>query len=227
MAAPVLGAREQRVVGGLVSAAVFAVAFGWVEAAVVVYLRRIYYPEGFAFPLVLIKDRLAVVEIVREFATLLMLGGAAALGARTLWGRFGLFAVVFGTWDLVYYVGLWLALRWPASLAEWDVLFLLPGIWTGPVWTPSLISVFLIGCGAVLFVRGERRRLAPPRARHWLVGAASLALILWAFLANHRLVYDGGTPTDFPALPFLAGVALGLVGFADVLRTSAKGVRDT
>ena len=63
MAAPVLGAREQRVVGGLVSAAVFAVAFGWVEAAVVVYLRALVYPDGFALPLRPIAPSIAVVEL--------------------------------------------------------------------------------------------------------------------------------------------------------------------
>ena len=29
----------------------YAVAMGYLEAAVVVYLRAIYYPEGFSFPL--------------------------------------------------------------------------------------------------------------------------------------------------------------------------------
>ena len=31
---------------------VFAIAFAWVESAVVVYLRKIYFPGGFSFPLV-------------------------------------------------------------------------------------------------------------------------------------------------------------------------------
>ena len=32
---------------------VFAIAFAWVESAVVVYLREIYFDGGFGFPLVI------------------------------------------------------------------------------------------------------------------------------------------------------------------------------
>ena len=32
---------------------VFSIAFGYIEAAVVVYLREIFHPDGFTFPMTL------------------------------------------------------------------------------------------------------------------------------------------------------------------------------
>ena len=207
---------------------VFGIAFGWVEAAVVVYLRRLYYPGGFRFPLENLPADLALVELVRELATLVMLGALGWAGARTAWGRFGLFAVAFGVWDLVYYAGLWIALGWPAALGDWDVLFLVPGIWTGPVWAPGLVAALLVVCGAVLFRRGEAGTLAQPRAHHWIMAAGSLIAVVGAFLANHDPVFQGGMPGPFPVALFVSGVAVGLAAFADIVRVrSAAAVPRT
>ena len=55
---------------------VFSIAFGYIEAAVVVYLRQIFYPEGFTFPITLFDDidtltrRILLTEIGREAATI-------------------------------------------------------------------------------------------------------------------------------------------------------------
>ena len=40
---------------------VFGITIGYFEAAVVVYLRAIYYPEGFAFPLKIPADYIIAV----------------------------------------------------------------------------------------------------------------------------------------------------------------------
>ena len=204
---------------------VFGIAFGWVEAATVTYLGRLVYPDGFEFPLVMLPADLAAVELAREAATLLILGAVAVLGARSGWGRTGLFALAFGVWDLVYYAGLYLAQGWPPSWDTWDLLFLIPGLWTGPVWAPSTVSVLLISCGALLFVRGEAGRLGRARPRQVLLAAGSLALIIGAFLANHLLALNGGTPQDFPELIFFLGIAAGLAAFADLLWTSSSLTR--
>ena len=69
----------------LIWLAVFAVAMAYVEAAVVVYLRAIYYPEGFSFPLALIEPRLSAIEVGREAATLVMLLGVTAVMSADRW----------------------------------------------------------------------------------------------------------------------------------------------
>src|SRR5215212_2811803 len=57
----------------------YAVAMAYVESAVVVYLRAIYYPRGFSFPLAPMPPDMVAVEIGREIATLVMLLGLAML----------------------------------------------------------------------------------------------------------------------------------------------------
>ena len=196
--------------------ALFAAAFGYLEAAVVVYLRELFYPEGFAFPLRLMPARLGLIEVGRELSTILMLAGAAALAARGFWGRFGAFAVAFGIWDLVYYAGLRALLAWPPSLGTWDVLFLIPGIWAGPVASASAVAMLLVVCGAFMWRRAHDGFSPPLRAWHLGAALASLFLLLAAFLANHALVLAGGVPVRFPWLLWSAGVVLGLGAFADL-----------
>jgi len=195
---------------------IFAAAFGFVEAAVVVYIRRVSYPEGFRFPIEFLEPRLGIMEIAREAATIAMLLAAAALAARGFWGRFGAFALVFGVWDLVYYAGLKVVIGWPESWATWDVLFLIPGIWTGPIWSVAVVAGLLTVCGAWMMRRAEAAPAPRPRPWHWAAALAALTLLLTAFLWNHRLVLGGGVPTYFPWPIWLAGLGCGLAPFADL-----------
>jgi hypothetical protein len=214
--------REQSAGRRLVWLAVFGVAFGYLEGAVVVYLRALYYPNGFAFPLALPDPRVLAVEAGREGATLLMLLGVAMLAGRNAWERFGAFAFLFGVWDLVYYVMLRAALGWPASLMTWDVLFLLPVVWAGPVVSAALVAASLVAAGASLLVLGTRGRFPAPDRRTWIGAGLSLALLLWAFMANARILGGGAVPGGFPWIPYLAGLALGWGSF---LRGVARGTR--
>lgn len=204
--------------GVLAWTVVFGVAFGWVEAVVVIYLREIHYPAGFVFPLVPLPAGPARVELLRELATLAMLLAVARVGAKRGWGRFGLFALAFGVWDLVYYAGLYLALGWPASFGTWDVLFLIPGIWASPVWAPMLVALLLVVSGSVLFMLGEAQRLPRAEFLEWLLAAASLVAILAAFLANHGPLSRGELPGAFPLWPFLSGVLLAMLAFYHLLQ---------
>jgi hypothetical protein len=122
----------------------FSIAMGFLETAVVVYLREIYYPKGFDFPLVPITSTIAITELLRELATLMMLLGIGVLTGRNKAERFVCFLYSFAVWDIFYYVFLKLLLQWPASLFTWDILFLLPVPWVGPVLAPCITSVSMI-----------------------------------------------------------------------------------
>jgi len=137
----------------------FAVAMAYVESAVVVYLRSIYYPQGFAFPLVLMPSGMVAIEIGREAATLVMLLGVAVLAGTDRWDRIAAFCVAFGVWDIAYYIWLWVFLRWPPSPFTWDVLFLIPVPWIGPVMAPVIVSMVLIVGGLLLLRRRAGNRL--------------------------------------------------------------------
>jgi hypothetical protein len=112
---------------------VFSVAMGYLESAVVIYLRKIYYDQ-----------HTAIVEIIREAATVIMLAVAGFLAGRTRTERFGFFLFCFGIWDIFFYVFLKLFIGWPESLLTWDILFLIPVTWVGPVIAPVINSLTMI-----------------------------------------------------------------------------------
>lgn len=148
----------------------FAIAMGYLEAAVVVYLRALYYPNGFVVPIKLrfpyirfaripqfeerIPRNILLTEIGREVATIVMLASLAILVGDSYLQELGVFLLAFGVWDIFYYVFLKLLLGWPKSLDTLDVLFLIPVPWIGPVWLPVCISAMMVFCGVGLLLAG-------------------------------------------------------------------------
>lgn len=135
---------------------VFSIAMGLLECAVVVYIREIYYPNGFSFPLIMISNRVAITELLREVATIVMLIGIAYFTGKNFIVRFGSFLYAFAIWDIFYYVFLWLILGWPESLLTWDVLFLIPIMWVGPVIAPVIVSLTMIVFAFVFWKYGTK-----------------------------------------------------------------------
>lgn len=121
-----------------------AVAMGYVECAVVVYLREIHYPDGFRFPLMPVSPEVMFTELIREAATLLMLAAFALLAKRRSVERLAAFIYGFAVWDICYYLFLKLMIGWPQSWLTWDILFLIPVTWVGPVLAPVINSVTMI-----------------------------------------------------------------------------------
>lgn len=180
----------------------YAIAMAWVEAAVVFYLRSMmgriepYQPD----PLPLIGG-FALVELPREFATMVMLFAVGFLAGRTWRARIGYAVIAFGVWDIFYYIFLKLMCGWPHSLLDWDVLFLLPLPWWGPVLAPVLISLLLIlwGTFASQFERTHPPALSNWRA--WLLNFAGVALALYVFMADAIAVSPHGLEAIRTVLP--------------------------
>jgi len=190
---------------------IFAVAMAYVESAVVVYLRAIYYPQGFAFPLVPIPPDMLAIEMGREVATLIMLAGVGVLAGKDGWGRLLAFCVVFGVWDIFYYIWLWVFLRWPPSLLTWDILFLIPVPWIGPVLAPVLVSVVLVVSGVLLTRRRERGEPIAFSAPLQMLCLAGAALVLASFMLDFQTVLRQEQPPPFRWGLFGSGVALAVV----------------
>jgi hypothetical protein len=147
----------------------FAIAMGYVEAAVVVYLRALYYPDGFPVPVQLgllpirftripefenrMPHHMLRTEVGREAATIVMLVTLALVAGNTPLQMLGLFLLAFGLWDIFYYVFLKLLIRWPESLKTLDVLFLIPVPWIAPVWLPITVSAAMVACGLWFMLR--------------------------------------------------------------------------
>jgi hypothetical protein len=162
----------------------FAMAFAFVESSVVVYLRQIVYPEGFAFPLKPGITSQIAVEISREFATIVMLIAVGMIAGKDRWQRFSYFLIAFGVRDIFFYVWLKVILNWPASLLDWDILFLIPIPWIGPVIAPVLVSLVMIAGGLLILRKGEAE--GGFRASHIAVLLALLgsAAILVSFMVD-------------------------------------------
>jgi hypothetical protein len=134
----------------LIVVTIFSIAMAYLETAVVIYLRELLYPGGFKFPLAPMPGRLALTEILRELATIMMLIGAGALAGKTFSQRFAWFIYAFGIWDIFFYVFLKILTDWPESLMTWDLLFLIPTTWTGPVISPVIVSLTMISLAMVI-----------------------------------------------------------------------------
>ncbi len=200
---------------------VWAIAFAFVEAAVVVYLRKLFHPQGFAFSLEAQPFGLILgVEVAREAATMVMLASCAWLADRRMWVRFGLLMVAFGVWDIFYYVWLWVILGWPPSPATLDILFLIPIAWIGPVWAPCLVSVGLIGAGAAVALRVDRGNEFALGSWGWAAELLAAFLIITSFIWLGPEAMRGEMPGAFPWPIFAAGMALGLGGFTWAWRRS-------
>jgi hypothetical protein len=142
---------------------VFAVAFAWIEGAVVVYLREIFYGGSFYFPIVVnwddgkyVANPLTSIEIIREAATIIMLAAIGCLSGKNAWQKFSFFMIAFGAWDIFFYIWLKVMVNWPESLMTWDILFLIPVPWVAPVITPVLISLAMMAAGTLILNYDEK-----------------------------------------------------------------------
>src|SRR6266446_4691280 len=129
----------------------FAIAMASVEAAVVLYLRTLtnridpYQPN----PLPEFGG-LEFAEMIREAATLVMLLGVGWLAGRIWRVRLAYALIGFGVWDIFYYVFLKVLTGWPRGLGDWDILFLLPLPWWGPVLAPVCIAMLMVFWGTLV-----------------------------------------------------------------------------
>lgn len=176
---------------------IFGTAFGFLEAIVVVYLRQIYYPQGFGFPIQILPPRMISIEILREMCTMLMLISISVIAGKNLLQKICFFIFSFGVWDIFYYAGLKLILDWPHSFFEWDVLFLIPVVWIGPVLAPLIISITMILIALAFIKFQERGWVGKIKFHFWLFICIGIVLLFITFIWDYsKLIVDGGFLSD-------------------------------
>jgi hypothetical protein len=177
----------------------FAIAMAWVEAASVFYIRalvgRIEPYQSNPLP---INDALGHVELWREAATLVMIATLGLLAGRTWRRRAGYAALAFGAWDIWYYVFLRLISGWPKSLLDWDVLFLLPLPWWGPVLAPVSIALIMIVWGTLATQSAETETDA---RWAWVLGWTGIVLALGIFMIDAWRALPSGRDAVLRVLP--------------------------
>lgn len=184
----------------------FAIAMAYLESAVVVYLRGLYKIEDLIRDMNFTPDTYTIIELGREAATIIMLAMIAVIAGNTKQKRLGYFFYSFGIWDIFYYIWLYVFIQWPQSLLDWDILFLIPLPWWGPVIAPILISALLIFTG-YFFVNGNKFRI---NLISGIIILISMLIILFTFMEDSiRIIITGNgdlttvRPTHYNWILFL------------------------
>ncbi|HEY6913230.1 MAG TPA: hypothetical protein VI413_01025 [Paludibacter sp.] len=215
---------------------IFCIAMGVLEAIVVIYLRRIYYPQGFDFPIKFLSPHMLLTEWIREIATIIMLVVIGIMASKDNLLRFLYFLFSFAIWDITYYVALKAFLNWPASLLTWDILFLIPVPWLGPVLAPVICSITMIFF-AISFVWLKKTFPAfKIKLYEWGLILLGATFIFITFILDYstflmqsgfsipdtNLVISEFVPAKFSWFLFGAGEAIILYGIGSVIYRTIK-----
>jgi hypothetical protein len=165
----------------LILITIFGITMGYLESSVVVYLRELYCPAGTLFPMAAMKPDIIITELFREAATIIMLLMAGFLTGRKFVTGFAWFIYSFAVWDIFYYIFLKLLLNWPGSLMTWDILFMIPTLWTGPVLAPVItsLSMIILGIGIIYFNKKDNDTMI--KNTEWLLLITGSLIIIVAF----------------------------------------------
>lgn len=196
---------------------IFSIAMAYLESAVVVYLRYLYYPMGFVFPIKMIPNQTLFIELGREAATIIMLLAIALLSSKLKGQRIFFFFFAFGVWDIFYYIWLKIFINWPQTLLTDDLLFLIPVPWIAPVVAPILISVLFITISIMAlkkFEKGKQVEISKTNAAIILVG---VLLILISFMWNYQGRLISTSPVEFFWMVFIIGLLLMIAGGINVI----------
>jgi hypothetical protein len=165
-----------------------------IEAVAVVYIRHGMLQASYDH---VTLTRYMTMEMWREVGTLVMLVTVGWLAGRRSVERwaYGLFA--FGMWDIWYYVWLKVLIDWPATLLDWDILFLIPLRWWGPVLSPVLIATLICVTAVLAMVRlTQGQSLGITRTRVG-IGVVGGLLALYVFMSDSlHALFQGRTDWD-------------------------------
>lgn len=167
--------------------AVFSIAMAYLESAVVVYMRAMFYPDGFNFPLKIIEQNIAITEFFREIATVIMLVGAGIMAGRRAVEKFAFFVFAFAIWDIFYYVFLKLLLNWPDTFFTWDILFMVPITWVGPVLAPLINCVIMLALAVAIFIIEGKRQNTHLGFAEWSLLIGGTLIIIFSYTAEYSM----------------------------------------
>lgn len=162
----------------------YAIAMAYLEAAVVVYLRRLYGISDLMIHIPPFDAQLAVVELGRELATLVMLLAVGWVAGKNLKTRLSFAFFIFGLWDIFYYIWLRVLIHWPQSLLDTDLLFLIPLPWWGPVISPVLIALLMMLGGTLVILADDHGREVKWMLVDWLALIVGIFLMLYVFMED-------------------------------------------
>ena len=205
--------KSRPVLSPLLCVTFFAIAMGFLEAICVVYLREKLFAPGTDTQEIVAQLGRFGIEHIRELCTMVMLLAVAWIAAFNARTRTAMFFLMFGIWDITYYVGLRVFTGWPGSIVEWDCLFLVPVPWYGPVLAPVLISVyFIVGCILLILREAAGSSLRITWAVLTLLGLG-FGLWYWSFVKDSDTIMAGGYEGVVYSWPlFFGGLSCAVFG---------------
>jgi len=193
----------------------FAIAMAYVESATVVYIRRIYGISDLLLDIPPFDPVLAPIEVGRELATLVMLLAVGWAVGKTIQSRISYTFIIFGVWDIFYYIWLWVFIGWPNSLFAPDILFLIPLPWWGPVIAPVLIACLMIVGGILAVISEDKGRKIRYSMFSWTVLIVGVLILLYSFMKDALAILPADVetltqlrPTSFNWPIYILGLVL-------------------
>lgn len=201
---------------------IFSIALAYIESAVVVYLRIIFHPDGFSFPLKTfglspLWKQLLLTEIGRESATAVLIVTGAWLFGKSFQERFAYFLTIFAVWDIFYYVWLKVLLDWPSSIMDWDILFLIPITWASAVLYPVIISITMLICAVIILYRISLDRPIKVTSLDWVGYIVAAVIVVTSFSIAGLHVTEQDFKSHFHWPIFAIGYILAIAMFTKCL----------
>jgi hypothetical protein len=206
---------------------IFGIAFGYIEAAVVVYLREIFHPNGFNFPLtdfgtILQRKTILLTEIGREAATIVLILTGSWLFGKNLRQRFAYFLTIFAVWDIFYYIWLKVLIGWPVTIMDWDILFLIPLSWASPVLYPVIISIMMLVFAMMILYGDSRGKPVKTTFFDWLAFLSAGIIVVVSFCIPGLHIRQDDFDSYFYKPLFAAGCLIAAATFLKCLIRSKR-----
>lgn len=208
---------------------VFSIAMAYLEAAVVVYLRRVYGITDLILQVPPFDKQIAVIEVGRELTTLVMLLCIGWIAGETFQSRVGFTFITFGLWDIFYYIWLRVFIGWPQSIFEPDLLFLIPLPWWGPVLSPVLIALLMVTGGIIAVIKTAKKQALHLDTWVWVCLITGVLILLYTFMADALIALpadvstlSGIKPSQFNWPIYFLGFSLGVIALWRMVMVKGK-----
>ena len=152
-----------------------------------------------------------------------MLLAVALIAGRSFYEGFAFFSIIFAVWDIFYYFWLKVILGWPQGIFDWDILFLIPMPWIGPVLSPIIVSLCLIIGASLILKRIWSGGTFTPNFREWAIAVCGAFLILLSYVLDSDAAAGSTMPEPYPWMLLAAGAAAGFYALARSLIRTRNG----
>lgn len=219
----------KRLVSKIIWITIFSIAMAYLEAVIVVYLRRLFGISDLIIQVPPFDQQIAAIEFGRELATLIMLLAIGWIAGHNIQSRLSFSVISFGVWDIFYYLWLKVFIGWPYTIFDPDLLFLIPLPWWGPVLSPVLISILMVIGGVAILWKNENRVSIHFSLSFWIPLISGVLLMLYSFMADAIQMLPASTaalndlrPTQFNWPVYLLGLGLAFVSVLQIMIKKKK-----